>query len=213
MTINSQRALERDVQRIYEEANDYADLHGGIQHGMNVLYGPPILKPKVMIVSVQGGGADGKSPQTTWPSELAYLDGRHEFGRRLIRDFDNAGLGQVLRQSTVATNLAFPQAAEFGKWQRTSGAQAWLEKSASWAKRLIMLMDPTMLLTYGTPSFERLTSKRKRCKVEETQWNGMPLVGCGHLTRGARREERADAMERVKRLIGSQDEPLTKAST
>ena len=43
MTINSQRALERDVQRIYDEANDYADLHGGVQHGMNVLYGPPIL--------------------------------------------------------------------------------------------------------------------------------------------------------------------------
>lgn len=201
MTVDSESALKREVKRIYVEANDYAHLHGGVQRGMNVLYGPPILRPKVMIVSVQGGGADGKPPQTTWPPELAYLDGRHEFGRRLVRDFDNAGLGHVLRQCTVATNLVFPQAADFGKWQRTPGAQAWLAKSAAWATQLIMLMGPKVLLTYGNAPFERLTSRRKRNKVEETQWQGIPLIACGHLMRGARLEERADAMARVKRLV------------
>ena len=65
MTVDSQVALERAVQRIYDEANDYAELHGGVQHGMNVLYGPPILKPRVMMVSVQGVarmGSPGREP-------------------------------------------------------------------------------------------------------------------------------------------------------
>ena len=199
--VDSQEALERQVQRIYDEANNYAKLHGGVEHGMNVLYGPPIPNPKVMIVSLQGGGKDGKAPQTTWPGELAYLDGRHEFGRRLVRDFDKGGLGDVLRRNTVATNLAFPQAERFAPWLRTPGAQAWLERSAAWMDRLIALIRPKLLLTYGKDSFERLSGRPKRNRIEETKRNGIPLIGCGHLIQGARLDERAEAIDRVRRLI------------
>ena len=202
MTAESQEALESEVRRIYAEANAYAELHGGVGHGMNVLYGPPILNPKVAIVSLQGGGQDGKPPQTTWPEELAYLDGRHEFGRRLVRDFEGAGLGDVLRHSTVATNLAFPQAGRFAPWLRTPGARVWLEKSSAWMDRLIALMQPKVLLAYGKEPFERLAGRPKRKRVDEAMRRGVPVVGCGHLIQGASLVDRAEAMGRVKRVIG-----------
>ena len=203
MTVESQQSLEREVQRIYDEAGAYAKLHGGVEGGMNVLYGPPMLDPKVMIVSLQGGGKDGKAPQTTWPGELAYLDGRHEFGRRLVRDFDGAGLGHILRGSTVATNLAFPQASRFAAWLRSAGARGWMDQSAAWLERLLALMRPAVLLTYGKEPFERLTGRRKRNRVEETTRRGIPLIGCGHLIQGATLADRVEAISRVKKLIDS----------
>ena len=53
--------LRRAVRTIYRQANAYADAHGGVDCGMNILYGPPIPEPDVMIVSAQGGG-DGRTP-------------------------------------------------------------------------------------------------------------------------------------------------------
>ena len=55
----SQLALERDVSRIYAEANAYADDVGGVENGMNILYTPPRLHPRLMVVSMQGAGDDG----------------------------------------------------------------------------------------------------------------------------------------------------------
>ena len=202
MTIGPQEALEREVQRIYDRANEYAELHGGVQHGMNVLYGPPILKPKVMIVSIQGGAADGKPPQKTWPSRFVYLDRKHPFGSKLSRDFETAGLVDVLSKSAVATNIAFPQAREFGQWRRSSAAQAWLEKSTDWVNELLRLMEPAVIITYGSPPFFRLVGRRKRGIVEQTTWNGTPLVACDHLaSRRLSLDARNDAIETVKRLL------------
>ena len=202
MTNDPQEALEREVQRIYDAANEYAELHGGVRHGMNVLYGPPILKPKVMIVSIQGGAADGKPPQKTWPSRFVDLDRKHPFGSKLIRDFETAGLVDVLSESAVAINIAFPQAREFGQWRRTRAAQAWIEKSADWVRKLLRLMEPAVIITYGSPPFFRLVGRRKRGIVEQTTWNGTPLVACDHLaSRHLSLDARNDAIERVRRLI------------
>ena len=204
MTVDSQGDLEREVRCIYDEANAYATLHGGVQYGMNVLYGPPILKPKVMIVSIQGGAADGRAPQTKWPTDFVYLTKEHPFGKRLVGDFESAGLGDILSDSVVATNIAFPQAPDFGKWRGSLIAQAWLKKSTSWVKELIRLMQPEVILTYGSPPFSRLVGRSKRQIVEQTTFNGTPLVACDHLaSRRLTRDDRSDAIDRVRRLIDS----------
>ena len=67
--------------------------------------------------------------------------------------------------------------------------------------RLIALIRPKLLLTYGKDSFERLSGRPKRNRIEETKRNGIPLIRCGHLIQGARLDERAEAIDRVRRLI------------
>ena len=77
---NKLTSVEAEVRRIYDEVNKYADAHGGVEHGLNVLYGPPIPDPTVFLVSMQGGGAD-RNRQRTWPAKLLYIHDKHALGR------------------------------------------------------------------------------------------------------------------------------------
>ena len=204
--------LETQVSRIYREVNKFADAHGGVECGMNVLYGPPIANPLVFIVSMQGGGAD-KNRQRKWPPKLLYMNNKHEFGRRLRSDFEEADLCDVLEEKTVATNIAFPQAKEFAKWRSKPGSDRWLAKSLEWVEELIRLMPPRVLLTYGADPFRYLMQRKKISPVERTIWRPsspdapqapVPLVGCGHLMRGATKAQRREAMQLVLAIINAQ---------
>ena len=63
--------LKRTVHRIYGEVNQFADEIGGIEYGLNVLYGRPIPNPTVLVVSIQGGGKD-RCRQRTWRDSPPY---------------------------------------------------------------------------------------------------------------------------------------------
>ena len=108
------KLLEQEVSRIYAEANAYADEVGGVENGMNILYTPPRLRPRLMVVSMQGAGDDGER-QVTWPELNQYAVRGYSFGKRMTADFDEAGMARLFRLETVATNLAFAQAKHFGK--------------------------------------------------------------------------------------------------
>ena len=213
---NKLTSVETEVRRIYDEVNKYADAHGGVEHGLNVLYGPPIPDPTVFLVSMQGGGAD-RNRQRTWPAKLLYIHDKHCFGSRLQSDFKEAGLGEVLERRTVATNIAFPQANpqdnEFAKWRRQEGSRQWIEKSLQWVEELIRLMPPRVILTYGEGPFRYLIGRKKITPVEQTTWKPtspaaqhntpIALVGCGHLMRGATKAQRKDAMQRVRAIASA----------
>ena len=204
MAANSQGELEREVRRIYAEAIAYADEAGGVESGMNILYTPPRMRPRLMIVTMQGGGGDGVR-QSTWPNRNLYADRDYHFGKMMTDDFDKAGMSQLFREETVATNLAFPQAKEFGKWRTTSVGKGWLQKSSQWLDELIELMAPRALLTYGSPPFEWLTGERKvGGNVGEGSYRGIPVVGCSHYARNrATPEERCAVMAKVRSLSAS----------
>ena len=148
----------------------------------------------VVVVSVRGGGAD-RIRQRTWPPQLLYTNGRHEFGRRMVRDFEGAGLRDVLEDSTVATNITFPQARGFDEWLRKPGSGDWLERSLAWVEELILLMLPQVILTYGRFPFRYLVGRWRNDRIELTEWRGVPLVCCGHLIQGATRVARLEAMK------------------
>ena len=105
------------MRRIYAEANAYADEVGGVEYGMNILYTPPRLRPKVLVVSTQGAGDDSVR-QRTWPEHNQYAVSCYSFGRKMTADFDEAGMSRMFRLETVATNLAFPQSRDFDRWRR-----------------------------------------------------------------------------------------------
>lgn len=200
----SEEELKREVRRIYAEANAYADEVGGVEHGMNILYTPPRLRPKVMVVSMQGAGDDGVR-QRKWPEHNQYAVSSYSFGRKMKGDFDEAGLSRLFQWETVATNLAFAQAKEFDRWRRTSVGKGWLKKSREWLDELIGLMAPAVLLTYGSPPFEALTGMHKAGgELAEATYRRIPVVGCSHYSRNAATpEERRAAMARIRELTGA----------
>ena len=75
-----QSELEVKVSKIYQQANEYAEECGGVEFGMTILYGPPILNPKVCLISLQGGGKD-LIVHRTWPERLYYLEDDYLFGK------------------------------------------------------------------------------------------------------------------------------------
>ena len=201
LAANSQGELEREVQRIYSEANLYANEVGGVERGMNILYTPPRMRPRLMIVTMQGAGDDGVR-QCTWPDRNLYADGCYSFGRRMTADFDSVGMSEFFREETVATNLAFAQAKEFGKWRTTSVGKGWLQKSKKWLDELIELMAPRVLLTYGSPPFKQLTGEHKvGGKIGEAEYRSIPVIGCSHYSRNAATpEEWLAVMAKVREL-------------
>ena len=196
--------LRTAITTIYRLANEYADEHDGVEHGMNILYGPPIPNPDVMIVSAQGGGGDLKR-QRTWPPRLEYLHSKYRFGNRLVRDFADAGMSDVLESSTVATNIAFPQfKGGFDRWMKQGGSGEWLERSLDWVQQLVRLMPPKVVLTYGSHAFRHLVGRKKeggQYRIDEDRWLGVQVIGCGHLMQGSTKVSRMCAMERVKEAI------------
>ena len=186
--------LERKVHRIYSQVNRFADETGGVEYGLNVLYGPPMPNPTVMVVSIQGGGKD-RYRQRTWPDRLQYLDSAYGFGQRLESDFVRAGLSEVLETATVATNVVFPQWPTFEGWKRQPSAAAWHSRSRMWLSVLIDAMAPRVILTYGKSAFEELTGRPKhRGTLAVGRYRTFPVVGCGHLMQGATRNERSSAL-------------------
>ena len=196
--------LRKSIKNIYRRANEYADEHGGIEYGMNILYGPPIREPSVMIVSAQGGG-DDPHRQRIWPGRFVYLESEFQFGKRLVSDFADAGLSNVLKTDTVATNIAFPQfKGEFDRWLKKDGSKEWLDRSLTWVRQLAKLMPPKVVLTYGRHAFGHLVGREKSGginHIEKDEWLGFPVVGCGHLMQGSTKAARDRAMELVREVI------------
>ncbi len=205
MTAESQKALEQEMRRIYREVTAYRKQHGGTPRGMNVLYSPPILRPKLMIVSIQGSAGDRKLPQEKWPCKFSYSEQVHPFGTSLFGAFGRIGLTHVLLCHTVATNIAFPQTdLGFTEWLKTPGAPEWLSKSVGWIEEFIKLMSPAVILTYGKQPFLHLMGREKRTNqtVEQTSKEGIPLIGCNYpLYNNLPDDKHDDAIRRVERLI------------
>lgn len=49
------------------------------------------MRPRLMIVTMQGDGDDGVR-QSTWPNRNLYADGNYDFGNRMTDDFDKVSI-------------------------------------------------------------------------------------------------------------------------
>lgn len=214
MTGSRQQDAERRIQEIYDEANAFADTHGGVDpYGMNILYGPPIIGAAVMIVSMQGGGKD-RTRQRTWPPRLLYADagldidpetGReNRFGAALRKDFREFGLSHVLERRTVASNIVFPQWPDYGSWLRSgSSVGPWRQKSREWLVEIVAILQPQLIVTYGKPPFEELTGQPKLAgAISEGEFAATFTLGCVHPSfRGETFAERRMLMTAVRNRV------------
>lgn len=214
--MNGEAELEALARQMYEQT---AELLGDPFCGpvatekITALYGPPILRPNLALVSFQGGGGDPSSTLDSWPDRLLYLDDDYVFGRALRKHFREAGLYETLATSTVAMAACFPEApaSESQKWMARSGPRAkWREFSSAWVKRLVQAMQPHAVLVFGSKASTSLGMDDSWTRTEHAPGRGMvfgvghfegaPAVFCHHLSQGAANTEVQRCLSTAKAL-------------
>ena len=111
----------------------------------------------------------------------------------------------MLGTGTVATNVAFPQfKGGFDAWLKRDGSGEWLIQSLNWVERMVRLMPPKVVVTYGSHAFRHLVGRGRQGgihDIDQDSWLGVPVVGCGHLMQGSTKAARDRAMARVREAI------------
>ena len=105
------------ARQAYKEAHDLLrdpEMRSVVNGGLTILYGPPIERPDLFLISFQGGGA-APVIYDTWPERLLYLDDEYKlgksfkFGRNLCTYAREVGIYQTIKESTVAVPAVFPR--------------------------------------------------------------------------------------------------------
>ena len=180
---------------------------------VTLLYGPPMVRPDVFLVSFQGGGQDDSPSRQTWPPRLLYLDDAHKFGQVLRKNFREAGLYEMLEKRTVAMATCFPEAPrdEASKWMQKRGPRAeWRRFSSAWVRRMIDAMRPRAVLVFGKKASDALGLNSQWCDVKKqphrmivrrTEVEGCPAVYCPHLSGTPEKKEVQACLAEVKRIV------------
>ncbi len=212
---SAEEALQHLTQRMYAEVATMmcdAEMQSVVTDGLTVLYGPPMVRPDIGIITFQGGGAD-KSVQASAPKRLLYRGDPYKFGTALRRYMGAVGLSDTLANRTVAQAVIFPQAptSQAGGWMAKTGPKArWREFSKDWTTRLVEAQQPKVVLVFGGKAsavlgieWREIERKHKQYHMTfaRADWMGIPTVFCHHLSIGCPESEAIRCMGEVKVLI------------
>ena len=198
-----QRGVERLARQMYAETFKRLEvprLRHVVKHKITVMYGPPMERPDLALVTFQGGGGDRSPSAPSWPSRLVYLDDDFAFGRALRDQFHAAGLYENLEKRTVALAACFPEApsGQAKLWTRKNGPTAeWREFSVAWVKRMLGAMRPRVVIVFGKNASQAMGLDGV-WRDEECDTRGWPAFGraeiencpalyCQHLSQGWKR--------------------------
>ena len=213
--MTEQDELERLARCMYEEAFSRLKERRAreVASKITVLYGPPLVRPDVFLVSFQGGGEDSSQSCPTWPKRLLYLDDHYPFGTRLRKEFYDAGLCETLKKRTVAVAACFPEAKadEQRSWTYKRGPKAdWRVFSAKWVKQMLRATRPRVVLVIGSNASKALGLedvwrddewRRHSGRVYgHAEVEGFSAVYC-HGFQGASNADVQKCLDEVKRLI------------
>ena len=196
-----QRDLERLASRMYNEVFRCLEdplLRGVVKDKVTAMFGPPMMRPDIALVSFQGGAGDQSPSRRTWPHRLVYLEGNFPFGRTLRSQFRTAGLYESLERRTVAMAACFPEApvGESRLWTTKTGPRAqWRQFSSHWVRRMLRAMRPHAVLVFGKNASialdleggwrdeEHRASDGHRV-FGRAEIEGCPAIYCHHLSQG-----------------------------
>ena len=215
----SKRQVERLARQMYDETFERLDdpqLREVVRDKVTVMYGPPMVRPDLALVSFQGGGGDRMETARSWPERLLYLDDEFVFGRTLRSQCKLAGLGEVLEKRTVAMAACFPEApiAKARRWMAKSGARAeWRAFSVAWVRKMLAAMSPRAVVVFGTKASQamELDGEWREEHRDTRGWRtfgradveGCPAVYCQHLSQGWTGEHVQLSLREAARLIRS----------
>ena len=172
-----------------------------VKHKITVMYGPPMVRPDLALISFQGGGGDRSSSAQIWPKRLVYLEDNFDFGRALRSQCALAGLDETLEKRTVAMAACFPEAprAQAGLWAAMSAPRAeWRAFSVAWVRKMLAAMSPRAVLIFGMKAKRAMEMQGEwRDEQRDTRnWRAFgraevevcPAIYCQHLSPGWKRE-------------------------
>ncbi len=217
MTRSGHQDVRRLARQMYAETFQRLEdprLKAVVKHKLTVMYGPPMVRPDLGLISFQGGGGDRSPSMRCWPDRLLYLDDDFSFGRALRSQFTAAGLFDTLEARTVALAACFPEAptGESNRWMRKTGPMAeWREFSVAWVGRMIAVMRPRAVLVFGTKASRAMGMEGQWCDEERDSrgWQtfgraeieSCPAFYCQHLSQGWKRENVQFSLREAGRLI------------
>lgn len=212
-----QQGLERLARQMYDETFrrlDDSRLNKVVKHKITVMYGPPMVRPDLALVSFQGGGGDRSPSVRSWPEKLLYLDDDFSFGRALRSQFAAVGMVETLERRTVAMASCFPEApsGEANRWMRKVGARAnWREFSVVWVRQMLAAMSPRVTLVFGKKASQAMGMDDEWREEERDSrgWRGFgraeiegcPALYCQHLSHGWKTEYVQMSIREAGRLI------------
>ena len=212
--MTEQHELEQLAKCMYKEAFSRLDERRAreVASKLTVLFGPPLVRPDVFLVSFQGAGEDCSESRTCWPERLLYLDDGYDFGGWLCNRFRCADLSETLKKRTVAMAACFPEAkaGEQDSWLKPGPKAEWREFSTKWVKRMIRKTRPRVVLVIGSNASKALgledvwrddVWRRHSGRVYGyAKVEGFPAVYC-HGRQGASNADVQKCLCKVKRLI------------
>ena len=203
--MTEQRELEQLAECMYEKA---FCLLGERRAKITALFGPPLVRPNVFLVSFQGAGEDRSPSRPTWPERLLYLDDTYRFGKRLRKEFRDAGLRETLEKRTVAMAAYFIEAGD-----SEADQAAWQAFSTKWVMRMLRATRPCVVLVIGRDASDALGLEDKWCDVKtgtgtKGRVYGRAEIGCSpvvycHGFQGASKTDVQGCLIEVRRLIAS----------
>ena len=212
---NPKTSLLDLTQKMYGEVSELMhdnEMSTVVQHGLNVMYGPPMINPDVALITFQGGGAD-TTIQKSPPSQLLYRNDPYKFGTALRKYMAVAGLSETLNNRTVAQSVIFPQAptSQAASWMSKAGPKArWRIFSKEWTERLLDAQKPKAILVFGDKASNVIgiewrdverRHKQNHMTFARADWRGIPVVFCHHLSIGCPADEAVRCMQEVKATI------------
>lgn len=210
------KELNALTKRMYTEARERTrdpKWNAVIDPKITIMFGPPMVKPDLVLVSFQGGAGDRSPTKWEWPDKLVYLDSRFAFGRNLTKLFNEAGHASMLKYRTTAITTCFPEARanDASKWIRKTGAYAlWRNFSSNWARRMLRAMQPRSIIVFGKKASQSLGLEGCWSDVKRNgngQWyghteiEGCPAVYCHHLSQGYKKSQVHYCLRAVESIV------------
>ena len=201
------------ARQAYKEAHDLLrdpEMRSVVNGGLTILYGPPIERPDLFLISFQGGGAEPVI-YDTWPNKFLYVDdyenplkkktgNKFSFEKKLCKYAEEIGIYQTIKESTVAVPAVFPGAKsdDATKWANSKPGPKtdWRKFSVSWVERFVDEVKPKAIIVFGQKASKAIGLKGKWENVEGTPnrsgtikmkfgttiYRGFETVFCYHLS-------------------------------
>ena len=198
-------SVEEQLTRFYDEAKNLYERTsprlGAAASGYEIMYGPPIMKPPMLLIGFQPGGDNsdvsqspvGSNDGRPWPSISEYGDLNQKY--RLAINMRKA-FGQQFLAACTGLNVIFLRASGQGSYTKMVPLDVRREFEAL-GKRvsttLVETLRPRLILFLGFKSMETFTSSKNvvlrsgkgRSLLAASAVAGVPAFGMLHPT-GAR---------------------------